>query len=630
MSFGVNLLRLAGPLFVILIYDRVLPSQSQETLVALFILVVAIIIVQGLLDYARKRVLARFGAQFQERLEAVIFATTSQSQMFDPSRSKPTAGLDELDGLRAFFHSSSIVALFDFVWTPMFVLVVFVLHPWLGWVCMGGIAILFLFSLLQMALMGDRQSDAAAASRGIGDLKNMIVASRDVVRGQEMAGGFKSRWLAARRNSRDKAIALKDWTVGFDNLSGTTVLIVRYSVLAVGAWLTLGGALTIGAMVAATFLVTRVLSPVDRFMTELPNIVEAARNWARLKRFLSDRPDGETAVGPAGNPRLRLALDGVWVKSPLTGTSLLRGLSLDIPPGRMVQINGASGRGKSVLAQTILGQWRRSAGTVLIDGVNIERLSDDETAGIFGYVPETVGFVLGTVTENIAHLDPDPNPETVAAAARQACLHAFISGLPDGYQTRIDPTAAQFSRGQRHQLALARALYRQPQLLIIDEPDAMLLEVLPETMDKTFAQVLRRGGSILILSRKMLDLKLISATYRLDGGKLKTVKTSHPPRGGQTQTDRPARNCRQTRPAAVGSTALGHGNAAPPTSDLEHKTPPAAGSWLLCSADGHPWVLVGPRQYCRGGDWSRRNRGVLGPDRCPASGRWCGQGNPGI
>ena len=528
MSFGVNLLRLAGPLFVILIYDRVLPSQSQETLIALFALVVAFVMVQGLLDYARKRVLARFGAQFQERLEAVIFATTSQAEMFDPSRSKPTAGLDELDGLRAFFHSSSIVALFDFVWTPMFLFVVFVLHPLLGWVCLGGIAILFVFSLLQMALMGDRLQDANAASRGIGDLKNIIVASRDVVRGQEMAAGFKARWLDARQLSRDRAIALKDWTVGFDNLSGTTVLIVRYSVLAVGAWLTLTGTLTIGAMVAATFLVTRVLTPVDHFMGELPNIVEAARNWGRLKRFLSDRPDQGAMAGPAGNPRTRLVLDAVSVKSPLTGAMILKGLSLDIPPGSMVQVNGASGRGKSVLAQTILGLWRRSAGTILIDGVNLERIPDADTARIFGYVPETVGFVAGTLAENIAHLDPVPAPEQVAAAARQACLHGFISGLPDGYQTQIDPTAALLSRGQRHQLALARAVYRDPLLLIIDEPDPMLLDVLPETMDKTFGHILRRGGSILMLSRKPLELKQISATYRLDAGKLKRVKSGQP------------------------------------------------------------------------------------------------------
>jgi PrtD family type I secretion system ABC transporter len=531
MSFAVNLLRLAGPLFIILIYDRVLPSRSQETLVALFALLVTLVAVQGILDYARRRVLARFGAQFQERLEAVIFATTSQAEMFDPSRSKPTAGLDELDGLRAFFHSSSIVSLFDFVWTPMFLGFVFVLHPLLGWVCLGGIAILFVFSLLQMALMGDRLQDSVAASRGIGDLKNMIVASRDVVRGQEMATGFKARWLEARRQSRDRAIALKDWTVGFDNLSSTTCLIVRYSVLAVGAWLTLSGALTIGAMVAATFLVNRVLSPVDHFMGELPNIVEATRNWGRLKRFLSDRPDPDVAAGLAGNPRIRLDIDAVSVKSPLTGAMILKGLSLQIPPGSMVQVTGASGRGKSVLAQTVLGLWRRSAGAILIDGLHLESIPDRDRARIFGYVPETVGFVSGTLAENIAHLDPDASPERVAAAAKQACLHAFISSLPEGYRTRIDPTASALSRGQRHQLALARAVYGDPLLLIIDEPDAMLLEVLPETMDKTFGAILRRGGSVLMLARKPLELKHISATYRLEDGKLKVVKQSQPVSG---------------------------------------------------------------------------------------------------
>ena len=525
MSFAVNVLRLAGPLFVILIYDRVLPARSQETLVALFAMVVALVVVQGLIDYARKRILARFGAQFQERLEQIIFAATPQHDMFDPGRSKPTAGLDELDGLRAFFHSSSLIALFDFIWTPMFVAVIFIFHSTLGWMCLGGTLLMFVLSLLQMAFMGDRLANSNAASRDIGDLKNMLAASRDVVRGQEMAGGFKARWLQARQVSRDKAIALKDWTVWFDNLSAITVSLTRYAVLAVGAYLTIGGGLTIGAMVAATFLVTRVLTPVDRFMGELPNMVEAFRNWGRLKRILSDQDAAQLgAEGIVGTKRMRLALDNVWAKSPLTLAPILKGLSLEVAPGSMVQINGASGRGKSVLARTILGHWRRSAGTILVDGVNLDRLGDEETARIFGYVPETPAFVAGTLAENIARLDTDPDPEKVADAARQACLHAVVSALPDGYQTRIDVTGAILSRGQRHQLALARALYRDPAILIIDEPDSGLLESIPETLDKTFVRLLRRGGVIVALSRKPLGLAMISATYRLDGGKLKVVQ----------------------------------------------------------------------------------------------------------
>ncbi len=202
---------------------------------------------------------------------------------------------------------------------------------------------------------------------------------------------------------------------------------------------------------------------------------------------------------------------------------ILKGLALEVAPGSMVQINGASGRGKSVLAQTILGQWRRSAGSILVDGVNLDRMGCEDSARLFGYVPETPAFVAGTLAENIAHLDTDPSPEKVAGAARQACLHAVISALPDGYLTRIDATGSILSRGQRHQLALARALYRDPAILIIDEPDSALLESIPETLDKTFARLLRRGGVIVVLARKPLGLAMISATYRLDGGRLKAV-----------------------------------------------------------------------------------------------------------
>jgi ABC-type protease/lipase transport system fused ATPase/permease subunit len=224
--------------------------------------------------------------------------------------------------------------------------------------------------------------------------------------------------------------------------------------------------------------------------------------------------------------RTRLSLTDLSVRSTSAGTLILRGVSLDVPPGQMVQINGGSGRGKTVLAEAMLGICRRNAGKILIDGVNIERLSDDDRAGMFGYVPETAGFLEGTLAENIAHLDPDQDPEKVASAARKACLHATIAAMPDGYQTRIDPCASALSRGQRHQLALARAVYNSPKLLIMDEPDPMLLEVLPKTMESTFGHILNQGGSIILLSRKPLALNQISATYKLEGGKLKVVEPS--------------------------------------------------------------------------------------------------------
>lgn len=526
LSGLVNALRLTGPLFMILIYDRVLPARSQETLVALFVIVTTFLMAQALGDYGRKRILARFGAQFQERMEVGLFAAAGRGALFAQGRSKPVLGLDEVDNLRGFFHSTSLIAIYDFIWTPMFLLVIFVLNPLLGWVCLGGIALIGLTVAIQITFLGTRESDANAASAGISELKAMVTASRDVIRNQDMAQGYKARWLQARATSRDRAIALKDWTMWFDSVADMVVLLTRYTVLGTGAYLTLQGTLTIGAMVAATFLVSRSLIPVEKFLTELPDIFAALRNWALLKRVLHslDEEVPDAFADEPGNPRALLSLVNVQARSVHSGDLVLKGITLDIAPGQIVQIIGPSGRGKTALAEVIMGQLKRSAGTILVNGMNPARLNDKETERLFGYLPDDPGFVAGTLAENIARLDPDMDPARVAAAARRACLHARISALPEGYQTQIDANARSLARGQRAQLALARAVYHMPKLLILDEPDAVLFDLYPKTMEKTFDQILEAGGAVLILGRKPFAIKRLTATHMLEDGRLKLVK----------------------------------------------------------------------------------------------------------
>lgn len=522
LSFLVNVLRLSGPLFMILIYDRVLTSRSEETLFSLFAMVAVLMIVLGVLDYSRKRIVARFAAQFQERLEHTILGAAKQNNMFPEGRSKPAIGLDETDSLRGFFHSGGLLAVMDFIWAPMFVAVVFFLHPTLGYVCLAGMLVMLALVLIRIAFLGGREERANASSKQILDLKNMVVASRNVVRSQDMSTGFKSRWTHAREGARDNAIALRDWTAWFDQMSQTTLLLVRYGVLAAGAYLALQGQLTVGAMVASMFLVTRALIPVNRFVGEIPAIIRAFSTWARLKKILAgwDAAGDASNVPEASNPRERLSLSGVSVRSSVTKSSILRGVSLKAAPGTMVEILGGSGQGKTVLAETVVGLRSHSSGTILCDGHNVARLSDEEQAKAFGYVPETTAFIAGTLAENISRMDPNATENQVAAAARKACLHAWIIALPEGYQTQIDPFGSNFSKGQRQQIALARALYHEPRVLVIDEPDAMLLDRLPKTMKKTFDGIMRRGGVVVLLARKPLALQHARERLVLENGKL--------------------------------------------------------------------------------------------------------------
>lgn len=538
LSFLVNLLRLAGPFFMILVYDRVLTSRSVETLIALFTLLLFLMLVLGTLDYARKRLLARFGAQFQEQMEDTLLKNSGRNHVYQHNKSKPAVGLDEVDGLRGFFHSGSLIAIFDFIWTPMFLAVVFILHPLLGWACVGGIALIALLALVQAVFMGGRRERAQEASANVHKLKNVLVASRETVRGQDMGVGFRPRWQTARENARDESIALKDWTGWFESMSKVTVMIVRYSVLGTGAYLTLNGELTVGAMVAATFMVTRILGPIDRFFLQIPRMFQARENWQRLNRILATRAEEiDDAYAEQPGARYRLVLDNISVRSPLTSKLILKSVNLAANAGEIIEINGLSSQGKTVLMETILGMWSPSSGSVLVNGRHISRLTDSDAQMMFGYAPENPGFVAGTIEENIAGLDTKPDPERVCLAAKNARMHAAISSLPEGYKTVLDPRGNCFSTFERYQLGLARAFYKDPQILLVDQLDSDMLVRIPKKLQATFDTLKQAGVTIILTSRDPLKLPYIDRRFQLRDGKLTELAKANAVSRPATQAD---------------------------------------------------------------------------------------------
>lgn len=525
MSFVFNLLRLTGPLFMLLVYDRVLGSRSQETLITLFGLMVALLVAMGLFDYARRRLLARLGGQFQEEVELTLFKNRPRGRYFTRNIRKPAEGLDEVDNLRGYLNGSGLVSVLDFFWTPMFVVVIFVLHPILGAVAMGGLAVLVAVSIVRNMTGRAKDERAQASSRRITHLKDMIVASRDTLLGQSMAGSYVKRWVWARREARDDAIELNDWTGAFPVIIRQTRMLLQYSVLATGAYLTLQGKLTVGAMVAATFLVMRVFQPVESFIMNLPATRKALRNWRALREILADH------VETAGADDLealdsRLTLKGVTVKSPVSGQPILKSLSMDVAPGGMIEISGQSGVGKTVLAESILGLWRNAGGSILLGGANIERYSVDQFEARFGYMPERAEFVSGTLEENIARMSMAPDLIEVMKAAELAGIHDTIVALKNGYKTRISARAEFFSKGEQNRLALARALYGSPDILIFDEPDDQLQAAFGGQLKEFVAAHKKRGGIILILSRSALNVAGTNGRLVLRDGRLQHFKSA--------------------------------------------------------------------------------------------------------
>lgn len=517
MSLIYGLLKLAGPLFMILIFDRVLPSRSEPTLVVLLMLLVAILVVMTLLDYSRRRVLARFGAQFQERIEDHIFSSSARDTYFTRGGSKPAAGLNEADQLRGFFHSGSLVVILDFLWSPVFLAVLFIIDPLVGWVVVAGLALLALINTGKMSYERAREERRSAASDKVGDLKDRLLVSRHVIESQQMMAAYNQQWMLARRKSRDTAVEIKDGSAWFTILSSHTTLLIQYSALAAAAYLTIEGKLTVGAMVASMYLARHVFNPAERFLKQVPSIREAIENWKRLDKTLSAaRTPTAVAEGPAA-----LRVSQMTVRCSITKNQLLRNVNFEIAPGSSVEIVGGSGSGKTVLAEVLIGRLPRAGGKILLGAVDIERLSIADAAKTIGYVPQRIDFVSGTIEENIAGLATEPDKDRLVHVARLAQVHDKIRSLPQGYQTQIDAIGSIFSKSERHRLALARALYPDPKLLIIDEPDTTFRDELSRCLKTEIADFLAGGGILIVLTR--IALKRYQATLRftLDDGLLK-------------------------------------------------------------------------------------------------------------
>ncbi len=500
-SVFVNLLMLTGPLFMLQVYDRVLGSRSVETLSALFLLVALLYALMAMLDYARGRIVARFGARFQSALDERVFEGTMRRALFPQVRSAPATALRDLESIRALCASPVLLAVMDIPWTPIFVAAIFLFHPLLGWLAVAGGTLLVVIALLNQALTHRKVADAQIASANANAFSEHARQAAEVVRSQGMQEDVSKRWLNQRTEALSQSISASDWTGSFTSLTKSLRLFLQSAMLALGALLVLRNEMTPGAMIAGTILLGRALAPVEMAVGQWSMIERARTAWINLNTFLDSTPP-EASRTKLPVPKAHLIAKGLTVIPPGAKTPTLRNAALELRPGTALGVIGKSGSGKTTLAKALLGLWQPAAGEIRLAGATLDQYDPDDLGQHIGYLPQQVTLFNGTVAENIARMSQTPDPEAVVAAAKTANAHELILGLEKGYDTFLEGNDSQLSGGQKQRIALARALYGNPVLLILDEPNSALDADGTLALNNAVRELKSAGKSTIIMTHR--------------------------------------------------------------------------------------------------------------------------------
>ncbi len=500
-SMFVNALMLTGPIYMLQVYDRVIGSRSRETLFALTILVAFLYLMMGILDYARGRVMARAGARFQALLDYRVFSAVLQQAGLAAGRLGPNTGLRDLESVQRLFSSPALFAVFDVPWTPIFLLGIFIFHPWLGYLAVGGGVLLVFITFLNQIMTKRAVAAANMATAQADQFADAARAEAELVQSLGMRNAMFDRWLRFRARSLDQTILSSDLTGTFSSATKTLRLFLQSAMLGLGAYLVLRNELTAGAMIAGSILLGRALAPIEMAIGQWPLVQRAHTGWKRLSELLEKSPQ-ERPRTPLPPPRAILDVQQLTVIPPGEKHAALRMMTFRLEPGMALGVIGPSGAGKSTLARALTGVWPPAGGKIRLDGAATDQYDPDVLGSYMGYLPQRVTLFDGTIAENIARMSVSPDAEKVVAAAKLAGAHDMILHLPDGYDTRVSPMGGRLSGGQIQRVGLARALYGDPVILVLDEPNSNLDSIGSDALNNAIRDLKKRGKSVIIMAHR--------------------------------------------------------------------------------------------------------------------------------
>ena len=498
-SFFVNVLMLTGPVFMLQIYERVLTSRSEQTLLALFLLVVGLYAIMGVLDHLRHKVMARAGVLVQDQLSERAFRGAVTQALTPAGGMRPSAAVRNLDDIQSALSGPGPLALFDLPWLPIYLLVIYTFHPLLGVLATVGGVVIVLLALLGQVASRRSQAEMLEPSLAAAGVEQAALRDAGVIRALGMQGAFSDRWRVQKQESQWAQLSHSATSGAFRATAKSFRLLLQSKILALGAYLVLQGGITPGVMIVASIMMGRALAPVDQLTGSYGSLQKARLARQQLNALFFEQPQPpEKPDLPRPLPSIKAA--NLSVGPFGTSTPLVKGLNFSVRPGEALGIIGPSGSGKSSIAKTLAGIWPTLTGELRLGGATFNQWDQDVFGRFVGYMPQQPSLFQGTVAENIARFDPEATMAQVVAAAELAGAHEMILELPRGYETEIGHGANEVSGGQALRISLARALFGDPVLVILDEPNSFLDGQGEQALFKAIRTVKERGATVVIVA----------------------------------------------------------------------------------------------------------------------------------
>jgi PrtD family type I secretion system ABC transporter len=517
-SCVVNILMLTGPLFMLQVYDRVLTSGSVPTLLALSAIVLALYVYYGVLEYIRSRIMVRVGRRFEERLRHRVFDVMSHLSL----RRASNAGgqpVSDLGVVRQYLSGQGPLAFFDMPWVPFYLLIVFMLHFWLGIAGLVAAVVIFTLALWTEYATRGPTAKATAAMTKAALMTDEARRSAEAMHALGMRGVLRERWSAVQQEALDHQTQASDSGGKLASASRVVRLLVQSGMLALGAYLAIKGEISPGAIIASSIIMGRGLAPIEQAVGNWQQFLGARKAIERLGKVLGQVPPEANRM-PLPKPRGNLDVENLVVMVQGQEKPLLAGLSFHVRPGQGLGVIGPTGAGKSTLARVLTGVIPATRGTVRLDGAAIEHRSVDDYGRVVGYLPQDVQLFDGTVAQNIARFQDGAKAEDIISAAKLANVHNLVMRLPQGYDTPLGENGARLSAGQRQRVALARALYGEPALIVMDEPNSNLDAEGEAALDRAIRVALERGAAVVVVAHRPSALHAVSHILVLGDGKV--------------------------------------------------------------------------------------------------------------